>query len=346
MNKKTLIKRFFIVLIVFAFFIFIKHQVYAKDLEEIAQMGDELKGKIVKYDTLTKEASVIDAKDIKNEVDREVKLYKNSTIQRKINNRRKRGSFVNPFSLDAEIFEPSNTSEYPYNSVGRINFTTFNGRVGYGTGFLVGKGLVVTAAHCVLNTGNDNVYSNGQLVSHTRPLYAMEEEFLPGYRVENGNVVGSGEWSGKYLTYYVPGDYVTSVDKGENYYFGSDNYDWALCILNNRYENLDYIDIARYETNEEYNNLKIESIGYPSSESNGTVQYRSIDNVMKVNDYTFETNNSIKEGMSGGPMLTGDSTAIAINVSTDVSADNADTVGVKIAEDLIELVTNLRANGF
>jgi Trypsin len=101
------------------------------------------------------------------------------------------GTTAHPFSTaQADLFMLATNTSYPYRASGKLFFN-----VGTDTfvcsASLIARGVVVTAAHCVANFGQQQFYSNWQ--------------FVPGYR--NG-VAPFGVWSvggGAILTPYYDG---------------------------------------------------------------------------------------------------------------------------------------------
>lgn len=75
-----------------------------------------------------------------------------------------------PFSTARADLEPAQTNEqYPYRAAGKL-FFKINGQDFICSASLIKKGLVVTAAHCVMKFGSKAYYSDWQ--------------FIPGYRAE------------------------------------------------------------------------------------------------------------------------------------------------------------------
>lgn len=92
----------------------------------------------------------------------------------------------------------ANPRQSPYHAVCRLKITYRDGSVGYGTGFIYGKNLLATAAHCLYDA------SRGGRVSHVAVYPAASEKMLPfgEYIVDTGNAVfhypkkwrENGEW--------------------------------------------------------------------------------------------------------------------------------------------------------
>lgn len=109
-----------------------------------------------------------------------------------------------PQEMQATIFgkddrEPvANSLQSPYNAVCRLKITYQDGSIGYGTGFIYGKNLLATAAHCLYDT------SRGGKADHITVYPAASEEMLPfgEYTADASNSVfhypkkwsENGEW--------------------------------------------------------------------------------------------------------------------------------------------------------
>ena len=112
------------------------------------------------------------------------------------------GSYL-PLNADSGY---DTTSEYPYSAVGRI-VTYASGAIG--TGFLIGKNVFATAAHCVSGP------------THCRNLWGMDICF-------GNNSEDPDSLRGDFRTIYMSPSYWD----GDN---GDSDHDWAICLLDDSY---------------------------------------------------------------------------------------------------------------
>ncbi len=244
--KEKLIRKLFITLLVscvFSAFI-INNGVKAASTEEINDEISEnliVEDKIMKYDARTNEITEVSMEELQQ-----------------INSMLKSTNGGNSYSLEAY-----NPDEYVYTETTTIrdglgitaasetlyrekitDTTAFPYRVickvfGYdsknvphgGSGVLVGKNLLLTAAHCVFDKDNNNA------------AYISWKAF-PGYNNGILNNLASG-WATVY--------YSSAWFNGH-----SSDYDWALCVLENDIgTNTGYLGAQVYGTSEEMVNLEV-----------------------------------------------------------------------------------------
>lgn len=189
----------------------ITNRVEARTLEENITKAEEnvvVEDKIMKLDAKTNEKTEVDMEEIK-------KKYEELEISGEASNLLK--AYV---PKGVEVIQPratssyreiiSDTSKFPYNIICKVVGFSAEGAEG-GSGIIIGRNLLLTAAHCVFDYDNgDEIYRNW--VAH------------PGY---NGKAVT--KYSGWKSVYYSEAWFTTH----------DQSYDWALCVLE---ENLgDYV---------------------------------------------------------------------------------------------------------
>jgi V8-like Glu-specific endopeptidase len=225
------------------------------------------------------------------------------------------GTNSHPFSTArADLFPSATNQQYPYRAAGKL-FFTINGAGYVCSASLIKRGVIVTAAHCVVNYGKNQVYSNWQ--------------FVPGYR--------SG-WA-PYGTWTVAGGAVLP-----SYLYGTDNCysygvvcpdDVAVLVLNT--QNGGYPGTATgwlgYGWNGYgfvNNTTEIAQLGYPIGLDNALLMERN-DSQGYVNS-TFSNNtvlgSNMNGGSSGGPWVVNFGIAPTLTGETNGSAPGEAVVGV------------------
>jgi protease YdgD len=106
----------------------------------------------------------------------------------------------NVFGIDDRI--PMNSSKYPWSAIGRIEIPTDQKKLSICTGTLIGRNLVVTNAHCVLD-------------KKTKQITTQKVRFRP-------NLIDGKSRAEAYATKIVPGTKDPQRDWGN---------DWAFLVL-------------------------------------------------------------------------------------------------------------------
>lgn len=152
----------------------------------------------------------------------------------------------------------TNTTRVPYRYIGRLNITCKNGEEYTGTGFLVGKNTILTAAHCV--------YIKGNTISKVMFYPAQNGKELPfnGYKATE---------------IHVPQQYKDAINN--NNYNKQQQFDYAVLKLSgNIGTTLGYFALGGYNTVYNENtliNTQATIAGYPGEfgdDSRGYKLYR------------------------------------------------------------------------
>lgn len=197
------------------------------------------------------------------------------------------GTLPTPYMIigddDRNIVEE--TTRVPYRYIGRIetrfeNSSTYN----IGTGFLVGKSAVLTAAHCV--------YSKSKTITTIT--------FIPG---KNGTSNPYGKFTATKI--HVPQKYkdALAADDGTN----AAKYDYALIELGSPIgSSLGYFALGGYNTvfnTETLVGTKVTVAGYPGQ--SGDKLYRHKSNILSFNaeGYMMYYDIDTTGGQSGSPVI-------------------------------------------
>lgn len=289
MIKKLATKVLIILLLIFSFLIFSNMEVNAETIEPY-QITDEMvenleeieksvirEEKIMKYDTRTKETTEVDIQELKqintlkNNSSNVTKAYTPSKINTKLDTLQPRAVFNRVYDVTAD----------PNFHTGLISISGKN----EGTGFLVGRNLVLTAAHCVMDDNNE----------------FYDWRFYPAYA--GGPYEG---YSDGWTQVYYSNNWISSH---------SADYDWCLCVL---YQDLGsrfgWYACQTYANNSDFDGRSVGDLGYPGSFEGGHYQYYTFGTVSNTHDRWFDSTAQVVGGFSGGPIYqTSNKYVIGIN---------------------------------
>ena len=267
--------------------------------------------KILKYDAKTGETTEIDMNNLKS------KLSKNNVITNYVEPYMStQTNGINEISLNSNYIYPLDTQNFPYTATCKIKCEVY-GKVGVSSGFLVGKNLLLTAAHCVMNKEDgDKTFAQWKV--------------YPGY--VNGKSYKN--LSSTYVQAIYPSDWKKTH---------SPEYDWCLCILEDDIGlQTNYYGAQAYGTNNEMNGLSVSPYGYPTSEYNGERLCYSNGNILNTYNMYFDSSAYVSEGMSGGP-FTRSSDGYAVGITHGYYTSNPNiSVASRITQDVINLIVEYR----
>lgn len=205
-----------------------------------------------------------------------------------------------------------NMSILPYRAICRIKADVY-GKELFASGYLAGPRILLTAAHCVMNTDDgDATFANWIA--------------YPGYyngRSYNG--LSSG-WSKIYYS-----SNWTSTHSAA--------YDWCICILNSDIGNsVGWNGTQSYGVNSEMNNLSVRLFGYPYKIGYGERQYCTNGKILNTYDYYFKSSAEPMGGFSGGPFIrTSDNYVVGL-CSGHWNSTPITSAGVRITQNMINII--------
>ena len=315
--NKILTKKLFILVLLFitSFFIFSKKEVKAVEIapdqvtdEMIKQLEKMEKSvskeeKIMKYDSRTKQTTEVNMQEIKQ-------------LSKLRNSNSNTTNEYNPIRVNTnlETIQPRAVFNRVYDVTADPNFhtglITISGN-NAGTGFLVGRNLVLTAAHCVMDDNNQ----------------FYDWRFYPAYA--GGAYEG---YSSGWAEVYYSNNWTSSH---------SPDYDWCLCIL---YEDLGsrfgWYACQTYSNNSDFDGRSVGDIGYPGAFEDGHYQYYTYGTVSNTHDRYFDSTSQVISGFSGGPIYqTSNKYVIGLNKGYYTSRPHI-TFGVKITHDIVDLINS------
>lgn len=272
--------------------------------------------KIIKYDAITGETTEVDMKQLI----RKNKLfdYKNSNYTEPYNplNLPAQNADTNDniHMLDSFFHKVPETIIFPYIVTCKIDSITSGG-----TGFLVGPNMMLTAAHVLYDTDNNNQIRNFTV--------------YPGY---NHGILQlyDKQYSSGQQAIYRSSIWLETHDE---------QYDWALVELKEDLGNqLGWNGIKEYDSGAFLNNLKVNILGYPDKFDNAKVQYYTTGNINKVADRYFLVSMGNWHGMSGGPITpeSGEYEFYAVGITKGIFPHLPidQTYGLRITDYIIDLV--------
>ena len=280
---------------------------------ELDLMNDS-KPKIMKYDATTNTTTEVNMDEIKKELN-----AKNST-----NNSQLSLSYdgYNPLGLPYYSFngnenslllvdnlqKVNNVNVFPYNTICRINY---NG--GSGTGVLLGRNFLLTAAHVVFDKNNNKF-----------------ENWIAGAGSSNFQAIASSGWSQVY--YY------------ENW-VNNWKYDIAICVLNEPIGiDVGYMGFQLLGDSILSSLPGVTSVGYPEEREATKYQYYSKGHVKNVAYSYFTTDCYTCHGMSGGPIIN-DETGHVLGVTQGRDVLNTSQRTSRISSDIYNILASLRDEG-
>lgn len=269
---KKLGKKLFITsIVVLMFFIFnITTPVQANEFinENNTQLGEN--DKIIKINLKTGEQTEVDMEEIKK-INSQAKGIKGNEITEL--------DGYNPFKNAIRVTPTrssyrtviDDTSIFPYNTICKIFGYNANNRAFAGTGILMGKNVVLTAAHVLCDVTNNNQLYSGLTV-------------VPGWN--NGLL---NNMTCLCTTVYVHEDWINSH---------SYEYDWALGVLDENIGELTGYLGATTSEGTSMENLSVNSVGYDEDYENGNYQLQTPGTI--TNEYTnwFKVTGLFGGGMS------------------------------------------------
>lgn len=329
MKKNFILKLFITLLISSMFLVFIFYDdVKATNVEDTELTLEQLEEKleeedeIICYDATTNETTKVNMEEIRQVLKLQKNIQTNTTSSYiPVADRYPTKPEMMPYA-SGSMDRITDTFVSPYKQICRLKFNSSDGSGGvhYGTGTLIGKNILLTCSHCVFDDENNNQkYLNWTA--------------YPGY---NGNQYLQGKSGWKRV--YSSGKWM------ENHSY---EYDWAICILESDLgTNLGWLGLQSYGQNSHMFNVPVKVVGYPGDTTygfnmNANYQYETGDKIITAYDRYFNYSGWTLGGFSGGPIRRSDDRIVGVHFG--ISNATGDPIGVRITQDMIDLVNNLHS---
>ena len=268
---------------------------------------------IIKYDSITGVSEIVNLDTIQKELQEkgynannyEIKAY-TPTTDSKVKDYE---AIETPRTI---TYYNADINSYTARKICRIKANANDGQL-IGTGFLLGKNILVTAAHLVFDPdNNDAIYSNWVA--------------YPGYDLGSSYNNASSGWS---QVYYSSAWLSTH----------SPDYDWCICILNASDLGVGWLGATAYTNNSDMNNLSAKVQGYPYYGGGvGEIQKYTTGYIYNTQNYYFSSTAGVSEGMSGSPYLRSDD--VVVGVCHGYWENTEISVGVRITSNMINIIIN------
>lgn len=184
-------------------------------------------------------------------------------------------SKVSPFGIigDDGRAQVTNVNAYPYSAIVYLTITRADGKVTHGSGAMVGRDLVLTAAHCV---------------------YDMDLGWSKSINVKPGGVNSKFD-STNATTYYASSVYTSG---------GYESYDYAAIKLDSTRTGqlTGYYGTRWFSLNASLAGQDMYVYGYPYDKPDGTMWYGT-GTISNVQSMMFDHNADTESNMSGGPVV-------------------------------------------
>lgn len=201
---------------------------------------------------------------------------------------------------------------YPYSAV--VTFKTVGSLEGYGSGFVIGPNVVLTAGHCIVN--ENGIVNNMRAVSQFGTQYSREYTIKEIY------------YSAKYINNNI-------VNK---------NYDWAIVIVNGDIGS--EIGWYGYEVTNSLLSTNITVAGYTKYDGSGWSLFKDNGTVMSITDYRIRYNANTIGGESGGPVFDINNIVQAVHTHGYATGDpNPLNSGTRINSLIFNLATEKKNEG-
>ena len=263
------------------------------------------KGKILQVDAKTNTVTEVNMEELVQRIITRQGSLPTSTVAYNVTDKFVDKENENTSSKVGTLIRVGDPTYIPYIKVCRV---AWNG--GSGSGYMVGRNLLLTAAHCFLD-------NNGNVLP--------EWTCAPAYNYGVYDHLISGWQQGIYGA-----NWISTKSASE---------DWCIVVLDwNMGDRVGWFGCQSYGSNSEMNNIFVHSIGYPATLENTQYQYYSSGNILNTYNGYFDMSAKPKEGMSGGPIMKwSDAVAIGINHGYyDDSVQNG--VGCRIHQEIINII--------
>lgn len=327
MFKNLIAKLFTVSLITTSFLILISNHIVeatsSESTESTLDKISEVEEKIMEYDVITGETKEVNMEKLRQTLKASNYIQNADSISTNVPISLNSSNVTRTAYTSSSVTLPgvtliTNRMEAPYKYTCRVVCDPEGDIACYGTAALVAPNLAITAAHNIWDKDNN---------------YRVRSDWTiyPGF-YENSYLNGASGWSKVYYSNLWQ-------ETGKN------EYDWAICVLNNDLgTSCGFYPTRSYTYNLGLYGRSVSVVGYPGDYMNwgfdikARYPYQFSGKINQVENNWFAMPAYCCIGFSGSPIFESDGVMVGILIAS--SLDSSITYGVRITSSMIDIISS------